>query len=317
MIKIDLITGFLGSGKTTFLQSYADYLLRQGQKIGILEYDHGAINIDFMLLQNLRGENCELEMLAAACDADCHKRRFKTKLISMAMSGYDRILIEPSGVFDVDKFLDSINDSPLDKWCEAGSIITVVDAGISQNEISSAGESLLVSQIANAGAVVLSKTQLYDSCTIDRTKQFLNSALKKSACFKNITDILEDRPWSDFSDEDYEAFSQCGYRLSDYVKYGFGAEEQFETVCFMNENIGLETVKRAAEQLLGSNEYGEIIRIKGFAVKNNQWYLINAERNGINIEKSAVGKDTLIVIGEQLQEDKIRSLLTEKNTDED
>ena len=49
MIKIDLITGFLGSGKTTFIKKYAEYLLKKGEKIGILENDFGAVNVDMML----------------------------------------------------------------------------------------------------------------------------------------------------------------------------------------------------------------------------------------------------------------------------
>ena len=54
MVKIDLITGFLGSGKTTFIRKYASYLMSQGQNIGILENDYGAINVDMMLLSDLR-----------------------------------------------------------------------------------------------------------------------------------------------------------------------------------------------------------------------------------------------------------------------
>ena len=45
MVKIDLITGFLGSGKTTFIKKYATYLMRKGLNIGILENDHGAVNV--------------------------------------------------------------------------------------------------------------------------------------------------------------------------------------------------------------------------------------------------------------------------------
>lgn len=105
MVKIDLITGFLGAGKTTFLKKYAQYLMEQGENIGILENDFGAVNVDMMLLQDLMGDNCELEMVAGGCDYDCHKRRFKTKLISMGMCGYDRVLVEPSGIYDVDEFL--------------------------------------------------------------------------------------------------------------------------------------------------------------------------------------------------------------------
>ena len=99
MVKVDLITGFLGSGKTTFIKKYARYLMEQGQNIGILENDFGAINVDMMLLRELEGENCELEMVAGGCDKDCYRRRFKTKLIAMGMCGYDRVLIEPSGIF--------------------------------------------------------------------------------------------------------------------------------------------------------------------------------------------------------------------------
>ena len=51
MVKIDLITGFLGSGKTTFIKKYAKYLMAQGNHIGILENDYGAINVDMMLLR--------------------------------------------------------------------------------------------------------------------------------------------------------------------------------------------------------------------------------------------------------------------------
>ena len=73
MVKVDLITGFLGSGKTTFIKKYARYLMEQGQNIGILENDFGAINVDMMLLRELEGENCELEMVAGGCDKDCYR----------------------------------------------------------------------------------------------------------------------------------------------------------------------------------------------------------------------------------------------------
>ena len=66
MVKIDLITGFLGAGKTTFLKKYAEYLIAKGQNIGILENDFGAVNVDMMLLQDLMGDNCELEMVPVA-----------------------------------------------------------------------------------------------------------------------------------------------------------------------------------------------------------------------------------------------------------
>ena len=135
MVKIDLITGFLGSGKTTFIKKYAKYLIDQGANIGILENDYGAVNVDMMLLKDLEGENCELEMIAGGCDADCHRRRFHTKLIAMGMCGYDRVIVEPSGIYDVDEFFDVLRDDPIDRWYEIGNVITVVDAKLDKNSM--------------------------------------------------------------------------------------------------------------------------------------------------------------------------------------
>ena len=123
MVKVDLITGFLGSGKTTFIKKYAQYLIDQGYRIGIIENDFGAVNVDMMLLQDLESENCELEMVAGACDKDCHQRRFKTKLISMGMRGFDRVLVEPSSLyymnnrFNQDEFIQKINHIFKDQDC--------------------------------------------------------------------------------------------------------------------------------------------------------------------------------------------------------
>ena len=104
MIKVDLITGFLGSGKTTFIKEYVNYLISKGENIGIIENDYGAVNVDMLLLEDAIGEDADLEMVAGGCDYDCHRRRFKTKLIALGMLGYDRVLIEPSGIYDVDEF---------------------------------------------------------------------------------------------------------------------------------------------------------------------------------------------------------------------
>ena len=81
-----------------------------------------------MLLQDLIGDNCDLETISGGCDCDTHQRRMRTKLISMAMRGFDRVVIEPSGIFDVDEFYDILRDEPLDRWYRLGSVIAIVDA---------------------------------------------------------------------------------------------------------------------------------------------------------------------------------------------
>lgn len=185
MTTIDLITGFLGAGKTTFLKKYADYLLRKGLRIGILENDYGAVNVDMMLLQDLLSDQCELEMVAGGCCRDCHRRRFKSKLIAMGMCGYDRVLIEPSGVFDVDEFFDILHEEPLDQWYEIGSVITVVDAKMEPG-LSEDAEYLLASEAANAGCVILSKTQEASKAEIEAAISHLNHAMQAVRCHRRF-----------------------------------------------------------------------------------------------------------------------------------
>ena len=74
MVKIDLITGFLGSGKTTFLRKYASHLIAQGQNIGILENDFGAVNVDMMLLSCLNIPNVRERMRPSISKIMCPKR---------------------------------------------------------------------------------------------------------------------------------------------------------------------------------------------------------------------------------------------------
>ena len=96
MVQVDLITGFLGAGKTTFLRRYVRYLVQQGHKVCILENDFGAVNVDAMLVQEVLGPGCDVETISGGCDCDTHQRRMRTKLIAMAMRGFDRVVVEPS-----------------------------------------------------------------------------------------------------------------------------------------------------------------------------------------------------------------------------
>ena len=176
MVKVDLITGFLGSGKTTFIKKYATYLINQGYKVGIIENDFGAVNVDMMLLQDLQSDNCELEMVAGACDKDCHQRRFKTKLISMGMRQFDRILVEPSGIFDVDEFFDILHEEPLTNWYEIGNVFAIVDSSLEKN-LSKEASYLLASQVVSAGKVLLSKVDSTSQERINETIQQINQAL--------------------------------------------------------------------------------------------------------------------------------------------
>ena len=277
MVKIDLITGFLGSGKTTFIKKYAKYLIDNGVNIGILENDYGAVNVDMMLLKDLEGENCELEMIAGGCDAECHRRRFRTKLIAMGMCGYDRVIVEPSGIYDVDEFFDVLRDDPIDRWYEIGNVITVVDAKL-ELELSDEADYLLASEAANAGCIVLSRSQEAEDEEIENTVAHLNHAMEKVQCKRRFQNEIIIKDWETFDNTDYEKLLSCGYVSENYRKMHIEEGETFKSLYFMNLDKTKDEITEAAKKGPGDGECGKVFRVKGF-LKDKEEKLAGIKRN--------------------------------------
>ena len=338
MVKVDLITGFLGSGKTTFIRKYAKYLMDNGKNIGILENDYGAVNVDMMLLQDLMGENCELEMISGGCDKDCHRRRFKTKLIAMGMCGYDRVIVEPSGIFDIDEFFDILHEEPLNRWYEIGNVIAIVDSRLEKN-LSEQADFILASEVADAGCIVMSKCQEASTEEIQETLDHINRALENVHCARKFAlreDILKStaseeacmesskqtvektgkvfhKNWEEMSKEDFEQVASCGFEMTSYRKPEYEAEEAFTSLYFMNVKMTEKELREAAEKILSDPVCGHVFRMKGFIMQTEEnsqkWLELNATKNEITIRPIAAGQEVLIVIGEGLQEDAIKKYL--------
>lgn len=308
MKKIDLITGFLGSGKTTFIKYYAKYLVSKGEKVCILENDFGAVNVDMMLLSELRSDNLELEMVSGGCDKDCHRRRFKTKLIAMGMDDYTRIIVEPSGIFDVDEFFDSLYDEPLNKWYEIGTVIAIADARSGQN-ISETAREIMASEMANAGKIILSKTSLSSREDIENTKKQISESLKLIGCDRNITDDVVSKDWDELTDEDFFNISKASFKKGSYVKKNHNEYENFASLCFLEKKLTKDKILCKAGELFSNKKYGTVLRIKGFINEDGVWSEINATASEMRDEIIPDGQDVIIVIGENLNEKAISDFL--------
>lgn len=313
MIKIDLITGFLGAGKTTFIKKYADFLMESGQKIAILENDFGAVNVDMLLLQDIMGDNCELEMIAGGCDKDCHYRRMKTKLISMGMRSFDRVLIEPSGIFEVDEFFDILHEEPLDNWYEIGNVMAIVDvmtiaAAKLDKNLSKESEYLLASQTANAGKIILSRTQEASEENIADAVDYLNKVMEQVHCKRRFKDEIVRRNWEELTIQDFQDILNCGYVSESYEKLWFDQKDAFQSLYFMNMRMSEQELRTKVEGLMRDARCGTIFRIKGFMqTADNQWVELNATQETITIKPIRTGQDVLIVIGENLNQEIIES----------
>ncbi len=307
MVQIDLITGFLGSGKTTFIKKYAKYLIDQGLHIAILENDFGAINVDMMVLEEELGGQCELEMVVGGGDLDCHRRRFKTKLISMGMRGFDRILVEPSGIYDVDEFFDVLHEEPLDKWYEIGNVIALVNSKL-ENNLSKQSDYLLGCQVADAGKIILSRSSEATEEEINNTITHLNNTMSLIKCKRrfNKEDCLD---LETLNNDDFNSILHSGYELEGFIKMFFKKEETFSTMFFMNQAISKEELIHATQSIFNDSECGKVFRIKGFIPENDQWIELNATKDQMTTETIAKGQEIIIVIGESLNKEKIEEYI--------
>lgn len=299
MVQVDLITGFLGSGKTTFMRHYARYMVQQGWNVCILENDFGAVNVDVMLLQDILGDHCDMESISGGCDCDTHQRRMRTKLISLAMQGFDRVIIEPSGIFDVDEFFDILHDEPLDKWYRMGNVIAIVDAKQEQ-QLSPQSAYLLASETANAGMVVLSRSQLATPAEMDSTVNYLNHALEQNGCARRFgADVLR-KNWEDLTPQDLAAVAACGSKQASYEKMHFDQHDVFSSLYFIDRHLLLPRLKEVVNELFADASCGRIRRIKGFTSDGNGWLELNASRDAMTLKPIAKAQEVIIVIGEQL-----------------
>lgn len=306
MVKVDLITGFLGAGKTTFIRKYVSYLLDQGEKICILENDHGAINVDMMLLSDLRSDRLGIEMVAGGCDYDCHRRRFRTKLITMAMLGYDRVLIEPSGIFDVDEFFDILHEDPLDRRYEIANVLTIVSADLEEN-LSEEADYLLASQAAQAGRLIYSRVQEADARAIEAVTAHVNRALAAIKCSRTFSpgENITVRDWDRMTEEDWQEIMTAGCAETGFEKRFSMDETGFQALFFMRISIPKDQVLANIRRIWQDPDVGRIFRIKGFLIDDpdrETWIEVNATAGGTRVTPIPRGQEILIVIGEDLDE---------------
>lgn len=302
MITIDLITGFLGSGKTTFIEKYARWLVAKGERVCILENDYGAINIDRVLLQDLLGPNCELEMVVGGDGAEAHQRRFRTKLISMAMLGYTRVLVEPSGIYDIDEFFDTLYEEPLDRWYEVGSVLAIVDARLDPG-LSPASRYLLATEAAGAGKIILSKlSEDTQNDTIAQTLAILNQAMEEVQCTRRFAypaDVLA-KPWDQLEDTDFQMLEAAGYRHVSFLKKAIAEEDAYQSLFYMHYETTPEDLQARVLRLLADPAAGHVLRIKGFS----SGLELNVTKDERHFRPLSVPtEDVIIVIGEGLRKD--------------
>ncbi|MBE5822563.1 MAG: cobalamin biosynthesis protein CobW [Butyrivibrio sp.] len=187
MTKIDIISGFLGAGKTTLIKKLLKEALA-GTKVVLIENEFGEIGIDGGFLKE---SGIEITEMNSGCICCSLVGDFETSL-KQVMDQYapERILIEPSGVgklSDVMRAIQNIADA--DDNMELNSAVTVVDATKAKVYIKNFGE-FFINQIENAGTIILTRCDKADQKKIETAVELIREHNKKATIITTPLDQI-------------------------------------------------------------------------------------------------------------------------------
>lgn len=185
MTKIDIISGFLGAGKTTLIKRLlADAL--NGEKVVLIENEFGEIGIDGGFLKDA---GIVVNEMNAGCIC-CSLVGDFGKALHEVVDQYhpDRILIEPSGVGKLSDVIAAVQNAHLD--VQLNSFVTVVDALKAKMYLKNFGE-FFENQVAHAGAILLSRTA---ECPANRLDEVLTLLRGLNAHARIVT-----TPWKELT----------------------------------------------------------------------------------------------------------------------
>ena len=330
MSKIDIISGFLGAGKTTLIKKLIAEAY-QNEKIVLIENEFGEIGIDGTFLKD---SGVTINEMNSGCICCSLVGDFETSLKEVLDTYHpDRVIIEPSGVgklSDVIKAVSTINSDEM----ELDNFITVVDAKKCRMYTKNFGE-FYNNQVEHASLIVLSRSQdltefqlkecldilkgLNDHSPIITTAwDKLNGLDIINACEVNIQEeLLHEHDHEccghDHHEHDHE-HECCGHHHHDHDhECGCGHHHHHADEVF--NSIGFDTVKKYNEVELSEilnklcND-DNVLRAKGFVDSGNEdwWYfdLVPGEFE-IRLGKP-IYTGQVCVIGKDLDENTIKEL---------
>lgn len=201
MTKVDIISGFLGAGKTTFIKELISKVY-SGEKMVLIENEFGEIGVDSRFMQDAGIEVTEMNSGCICCTLVGDFARALKQVVDTYHP--DRIIIEPSGVGKLSDVAKAVSDMQEDAQIEVDSLITVVDGKKAKMYMKNFGE-FFDNQIEYANTIVLSRTQMMDEAKLKECIELLRE--------KNEEAAIVTTEWDKLSGDMIKAALEQGYDL--------------------------------------------------------------------------------------------------------
>ena len=189
MTKVDIISGFLGAGKTTFIKKLIDKVYI-GEKLVLIENEFGEIGIDGGFLKDAGIEITEMNSGCICCTLVGDFSEALQKVLDEYKP--DRVIIEPSGVGKLSDVAKAIEDVKRVADIEISAKIAVVDGKKAKTYLKNFGE-FFENQVEHATTIVVSRTQLMKDEKIEECIHLLRE--------KNSEASIITTPWEQLSKE--------------------------------------------------------------------------------------------------------------------
>ena len=187
MVKIDIISGFLGAGKTTLIKKLLKEAF-QGEQVVLIENEFGEIGIDGGFLKDA---GIEIREMNSGCICCSLVGDFGASLKEVVEKYHpDRILIEPSGVGKLSDVIKAVQGVEEEVDIQLNSYTTVVDAKKCKMYMRNFGE-FFDNQVQYAGAIIMSRTDIVDEAKAMQSMELLRSLNEKAAIITTPIEKLD------------------------------------------------------------------------------------------------------------------------------
>lgn len=294
-MKIFLVSGFLGAGKTTFIKEMAKNI---NLEFVVLENEYADIGIDGDFLDE---KNLNVWEMSEGCICCSMKGDFKSSIKKIYFEiNPEYLVIEPTGVGMLSSIIENIREINNN---DIGilSPLTLIDI-TSFNEYLETFNNFFIDNLKNTGKVILTKLENYNPFDIENIKNEISK-------INNNLEIITD----DYRTFPKEWFGEILNKNIDnkIIDKNFSLKTHINLRTFSKENINLKTMDELGLLLnrLVNGDFGKIYRAKGIVKIDGYWGKFNLVYKNFEMEPITDAKGTkIVIIGNNLDIDNLKDI---------
>ena len=298
-MKILVVSGFLGAGKTTFIEELTRKLERD---FVVLENEYGEVGIDGDLLKKDYDKIWEMTEGCICCSM---KSNFANSVMTIANSVDPEILIvEPTGVGMLSSVMNNIKKVQYDR-IKILEPVTIVDPNCI-DKYSKEFEEIFTDQIKSSKFVVISKTSELSKAEIKKAEDSIKKINPDALIYSEDYSLYDEKWWADILEADWTDDKEFVDRT--------GITSNIENIGFTNISFDSIDVFEGYMSAIMRGRFGNIVRAKGFLPINNVWGKFDIVGDKYTLTKiEPMEESKLILIGSDLNKDELKILFDNGN----